>query len=140
MHMQEFICKSLSDTRAAAEKIAQTAVPGKCFALYGNLGYGKTTFAQFFIKSLNPEIVEVISPTFNIVCNYSSDRGEIWHVDCYRLKSAEEIHEMGLEEAFANCICIIEWPEIIEEYLPNDAVKIKFEKSNGMVKISIETL
>ena len=140
MQAQEFICRNLTDTQAMAEKIAQMASPGKCFALYGNLGYGKTTFTKFFVKSLNSEIAEVISPTFNIVCTYSSDRGEIWHIDCYRLKSADEIQELGLEEAFASCICVIEWPEIIEKYLPNDAVKIKFEKSNDILKISIKTL
>lgn len=136
--MQEFICKDLVETRMVAEKISESAAPGKCFALYGNLGYGKTTFAGFLIRKLNPKIGEIISPTFNIICTYSSDYGEIWHIDCYRLKSAEEIRELGIEEAFTNCICIIEWPDIIEEYLPNNTIKIRFEKLKNIVRLSVK--
>lgn len=128
--MMKFICNSLEDTEKAAQYFSQFAKPGQCFALYGDLGYGKTTFTQYLIKSLNKNIESISSPTFNIVQIYDSDVSEIWHIDCYRLKSPEEFYELGIEEAFASCITIIEWPEIIEDFLPQNAVKIKFYKNN----------
>lgn len=139
-HEGKFICKSLEDTEKAAEYFANLSHtrPGICLALYGTLGSGKTTFSQFFIKTLIPSIKEVSSPTFTIVQIYegiSSSAGsgvapqhlEIWHVDCYRLKDPEEFYELGLEETLGNCISIIEWPEIIEDFLPTNTIKLQFE-------------
>ncbi len=125
--MIEFKCASLDDTKKAAEYFAKFAKPGQCFALYGNLGSGKTTFSQFLIKSLIPTVEHVASPTFTIVQTYNDgDKLEIWHVDCYRLNDREEFFELGLEEAFESCVTIIEWPEIIADFLPKNAIKIQF--------------
>ncbi len=126
--MKKFVCNSLDDTKKVAEYFFKFAKPGQCFALYGNLGFGKTTFAQYLIKILNPKIENIISPTFNIIQTYPSEIAEIWHVDCYRLKSSEEFYELGIDEAFSSCITIIEWPEIIEDLLPSDTIKIQFSK------------
>lgn len=126
--MKKFICNSLADTKKAAEYFSEFAKPGQCFALYGNLGFGKTTFTQYLIKVLNPKIETIISPTFNIIQTYSNDIAEIWHVDCYRLKSVDEFYDLGIDEAFSNYITIIEWPEIIEDLLPSDVIKIQFSK------------
>ncbi len=126
--MKKFICNSLDDTKKAAEYFSEFAKPGQCFALYGNLGFGKTTFTQYLIKILNPQIENIISPTFNIIQTYPSKIAEIWHIDCYRLKSTDEFYELGIEEAFSNCVTIIEWPEEIEDLLPSDTVKIQFSK------------
>lgn len=128
--MKRFICNSLEDTKAAAEYFAEQSVPGQCFALYGNLGFGKTTFVQYFIKSLNPEISAVNSPTFNIVQIYPAPKCEIIHIDCYRLRSEEEFFEIGIEELFSSSITLIEWPEIIENILPANTTKLKFSKDN----------
>ncbi len=125
----KFICNSLEQTKLAAEYFSQFARPGKCFALYGNLGFGKTTFAKYFIRSLNNNIIDISSPTFNIIQTYQSNIAEIWHVDCYRIKSKEEFYELGIDEAFPLYITIIEWPEIIENFLPEDTVKILFSKN-----------
>lgn len=125
--MIEFKCVSLDDTKKAAEYFAKFAKPGQCFALYGNLGSGKTTFSQFLIKSLIPTVEHVASPTFTIIQTYNNgDKLEIWHVDCYRLNDREEFFELGLEEAFETCVTIIEWPEIIADFLPKNAIKIQF--------------
>lgn len=125
--MIEFKCASLDDTKKAAEYFAKFAKPGQCFALYGNLGSGKTTFSQFLIKSLIPTVEHVASPTFTIVQTYNDgDKLEIWHVDCYRLNDREEFFELGLEEAFESYVTIIEWPEIIADFLPKNAIKIQF--------------
>ncbi|MCR4555240.1 MAG: tRNA (adenosine(37)-N6)-threonylcarbamoyltransferase complex ATPase subunit type 1 TsaE [Alphaproteobacteria bacterium] len=126
--MKKFICNSLDDTQKAAEYFSEFAKPGQCFALYGNLGFGKTAFAQYLIKTLNPKIENIISPTFNIIQTYPSKIAEIWHIDCYRLKSADEFYDLGIDEAFLNCITIIEWPEIIGDLLPSDVIKIQFSK------------
>ena len=93
----------------------------------GYLGSGKTTFSQFLIKSLIPTVEYISSPTFTIVQTYNdNNRLEIWHVDCYRLNTSEEFFELGLEEAFENCITIIEWPEIVDGFLPQNTIKIQF--------------
>ena len=141
-HGRKFICESLEDTKKAAEYFANLSHtrPGVCLALYGTLGSGKTTFSQFFIKTLIPSIKEVSSPTFTIAQIYegissSGDSGansaprhlEIWHVDCYRLKDPEEFYELGLEETLGNRISIIEWPKIIEDFLPTNTIKLQFE-------------
>lgn len=126
--MKKFICNSLNDTQKAAEYFSEFAKPGQCFALYGNLGFGKTTFAQYLIKTLNPKIENIISPTFNIIQTYPSKIAEIWHIDCYRLKSADEFYDLGIDEAFLDCITVVEWPEIIGDLLPSDVIKIQFSK------------
>ncbi len=126
--MKEFVCNSLNDTKKAAEYFSKFAKPGQCFALYGNLGFGKTTFSQYLIKILNPNIETITSPTFNIIQTYPSEFAEIWHIDCYRLKSADEFYELGIDEVFSSCITIIEWPEIIEDLIPSDTIKIQFSK------------
>lgn len=129
--MSNFLCNTLQETQEIANFFSDYAQKGRCFALYGDLGVGKTTFSKFLIQSLNPKIKEVTSPTFNIVQTYECPIAEIWHVDCYRMKSESEIIELGLEEAFASSITIIEWPEIIENFLPNDAIRIYFSLKNG---------
>lgn len=126
--MKKFICNSLEDTKKAAEYFMRLAVKGQCFALNGNLGVGKTTFSKYLIKFLNPNIESVSSPTFTIVQTYPSNIAEIWHVDCYRLKSEDEFYDLGLDEAFSNCITIIEWPEIISSHLPDSTIYLQFSK------------
>lgn len=134
--MIKFECASLYDTKNAAEYFARFAKPGQCFALYGNLGSGKTTFSQFLIKSLIPTVEHVASPTFTIVQTYNdNNKLEIWHVDCYRLNDSEEFFELGLEEAFENCVTIIEWPKIIADFLPQNTIKIQFTMKCNNIRI-----
>ena len=134
--MTEFICHTLEDTRQSAIYFAQFARIGQCFALHGDLGSGKTTFTGFLIKHLNKEIKNVSSPTFTIIQTYEYKDGEIWHADCYRLKSKEEFYELGLQETFESCVTIIEWPEIIKEFLPNDTIHIFFENNSDHRRIT----
>ncbi|MDR1551262.1 MAG: tRNA (adenosine(37)-N6)-threonylcarbamoyltransferase complex ATPase subunit type 1 TsaE [Holosporaceae bacterium] len=122
----KFVCNTLQETQKAAEYLARAAKPGFCLALFGDLGYGKTTFAKYFIKSLNRSVSDVPSPTFTIIQTYDSPIAEIWHVDCYRLKSKDEFYNLGLEDALRHCITIIEWPEVIMSLLPIDTVKAYF--------------
>ena len=127
-----FFCESVSmllditnleDTKKLAESFAKNAKIGDCFALYGDLGAGKSTFARYFIQYLLPNIENIPSPTFTIMQQYDND---ILHVDCYRLESENEAIEIGLHEFFASSISLIEWPEKISRILPQDVKKLYF--------------
>lgn len=133
--MTEFICNTLQDTESVAEYFSRFAKPGQCFALHGDLGSGKTTFAKYFISKLNNAVTDVSSPTFTIVQTYDTSLGEVWHADCYRLKSQEEFFELGFEEALFNCITLIEWPEIIQAFLPKDTIEIFFESVSPLKRL-----
>ena len=85
--------------------------------LKGNLGAGKTTFTQFLLKNLG-STDEVSSPTYAIVNEYCTLKGNVFHFDLYRMKSVGEVYDIGMDEYLDNAfLCIIEWPEIYEEEL-----------------------
>jgi len=104
-------------TTALAERIAALARPGDVIALQGELGAGKTTFARAFIHARG-ETGPVPSPTFTLVQLYPLDGATIWHFDGYRLRDPEEGWELGVEEAFADGISLIEWPERFGPLVP----------------------
>ena len=99
----------------------------KTIGLSGPLGAGKTTIAKKVIEYFGCEEV-VTSPTFNLVQIYDELYYPIWHIDLYRLKNQEELIEIGLEEAFHEAICLLEWPDIIDETTIGKAIvlSIKF--------------
>lgn len=109
-------------TGRAAGLLAGIARPGDVLALWGDLGAGKTTFARGFIAALVPGAETVPSPTFTLVQTYpamiAGGPVDIWHFDLYRLKHAEEAYEVGIEEAFASGISLIEWPDRLGSLLP----------------------
>ncbi|MBY0408307.1 MAG: tRNA (adenosine(37)-N6)-threonylcarbamoyltransferase complex ATPase subunit type 1 TsaE [Rickettsiales bacterium] len=111
-------------TRTLAQTLARAAQPGDCLLLRGDLGAGKTTFAQGFIRALAPA-ADVTSPTFNLVQTYPAHPATIWHFDLYRLKTPAELPEIGLEEALENGITLVEWPEIAEGHFPAHALTIQ---------------
>ena len=101
------------------------------FAMYGKMGAGKTTFTKAVCECLGVEDV-INSPTFAIVNEYrSSSTGElIYHFDFYRIKKLEEVYDMGYEDYFySGALCFIEWPELIENLLPEDTVKVYIEEN-----------
>lgn len=103
---------------------------GKVFAFYGKMGSGKTTFIKAVCEELG--VTDVItSPTFSIVNEYHSEQTPkpIFHFDFYRIKKLEEVYDMGYEDYFySGSLCFLEWPELIEEILPADVVKVKIEE------------
>lgn len=108
-----------------AKAILNLNIQQKIFALYGDMGAGKTTLIRYFCNVLG--VTEnVSSPTFGLIHTYSSPAfGLIHHFDCYRLKSDQEIQSIGFGEyLYADQYCFIEWPEIIESLLPTNTVKI----------------
>ncbi len=120
---KEFITDSEEKTNFLAEQFASIAKKGDVFALFGTLGVGKSVFSRAFIKKLTVA-KEVPSPTFTLVQSYPYREIEIYHFDLYRLKSPQEIFELGFEEAVYQGICLIEWPERAGNFLPKDIFRI----------------
>lgn len=141
--MNIYTTKSQEETEVLGANIAATyASSGKpiTFALYGDLGSGKTAFSRGFIRHLvGDENLSVSSPTFVLLNSYKAKNGmEIRHMDLYRLKHPEEIYDLDIHYAFDNCINLIEWPEIIENKIPDNITKIRFstEEDNRTIEIS----
>ena len=106
-------------TAALAARLAAAWLPGDVVTLTGPLGAGKTAFARHLIQASGvPD--EVPSPTFNLMLDYESPRGPIRHFDLFRLASADEAYELGIEEAFAEALVLIEWPDRIAGLLPDE--------------------
>ena len=118
--------QSESELAQAARTFVQAMDQATVFAFYGKMGAGKTTFIKALCEALGVSDV-VNSPTFSIVNEYRSDTtGElVYHFDFYRIEKIEEVYDMGYEDYFySGAPCFIEWPELVEELLPGDAVKV----------------
>jgi len=102
-----------------AQKLTIDAAKPKVIFLNATLGAGKSTFARYFINALQDNPVDVLSPTFNLVYSYDTKVGEIFHFDLYRLKSEDELENIGFFDAIQNNICLIEWPELAKKYVRN---------------------
>ncbi|MBC7906616.1 MAG: tRNA (adenosine(37)-N6)-threonylcarbamoyltransferase complex ATPase subunit type 1 TsaE [Rhodospirillaceae bacterium] len=111
-------------TRALGARLAHLARPGDVIALAGTLGTGKSTLARAFVQALTSEDEEVPSPTFTLVQIYDAAAGQIWHFDLYRLEKAEEAFELGIEDAFIDGICLIEWPDRLGRLMPRHRLEI----------------
>ena len=118
--------KSLDTIREAAKTFDKNMGNGHVFAFYGKMGAGKTTFIKAICEELGVEDV-ITSPTFAIVNEYRSATTNelIYHFDFYRIKKLDEVYDMGYEDYFySGALCFLEWPELIEDILPGDAVKV----------------
>jgi tRNA threonylcarbamoyladenosine biosynthesis protein TsaE len=100
-------------------------------ALHGDLGAGKTTLARGFIRALAGDEEEVPSPTFTLVQIYETGKGTVWHFDFYRLRAPDEAWELGIEEAFAGGISLVEWPERIGALLPKERLDVTLETAGA---------
>lgn len=116
---------SLSEINAVAEKLIGAHPTDRLFAFYGKMGSGKTTFIKALCEKLHV-IDYVTSPTFALINVYETEQSsEIYHFDFYRIKSLEELFDLGYEEYFfSDNYCFVEWPELIEALLPAQTVKI----------------
>ena len=122
--------ESLEKIQEAAKNFVANMGDNTVFAFYGKMGAGKTTFVKAICEELGVEVT-ITSPTFAIVNEYRSDlAGElIYHFDFYRIKKLDEVYDMGYEDYFySGAICFIEWPELIEELLPGNTVKVSIEE------------
>lgn len=133
-----FVSTSEAETEALAKKVALMAQKGDVFALYGTLGMGKSVFARAFIQSLT-KAEEVPSPTFTLVQEYQAADFDIYHFDLYRLKSPDEVFELGFEEAVYGGVSLIEWPEKAGAWLPKNIFKIEILPHKDGRSVVIET-
>ncbi len=139
----EIEIKSTEQLADAARTFISNIGERRIFAFYGKMGAGKTTFIKAICTELGVEDV-ITSPTFAIVNEYeiapkaSSSRSNnlpavptqsVYHFDFYRIKRLEEVYDMGYEEYFySGALCFIEWPELIEQLLPEDTVRVRIEQ------------
>lgn len=133
----EIKIKDIESIGEAARQFVSEIDDRRVFAFYGKMGAGKTTFIKAVCEALGVEDV-ITSPTFAIVNEYSIPaggalEGAIYHFDFYRIKKLEEVYDMGYEDYFySGSLCMIEWPELIEELLPENAVKVSIvEQEDG---------
>ena len=144
----EIKIQDIEHIREAAQKFINQIGDRRVFAFYGKMGAGKTTFVKAICEELGVEDV-ITSPTFAIINEYQvlgdrclvMDNGQtintqhptpitqIFHFDFYRIKKLEEVYDMGYEDYFySGALCFIEWPELIEDVLPEDAVRVNIEE------------
>ena len=139
MSKHTYTVHSLEEYPQAAKWFTGFLQQGQIFAFYGKMGTGKTTFIKSLCEELGVEDT-INSPTFAIVNEYEDRMANtIYHFDFYRIKSLTEVYNMGYEEYFyGNAYCFIEWPELIEELLPEETVKVFVEEvENGGRSIKI---
>ena len=124
--------QDIDHIREAAREFIAHIGDHRVFAFYGKMGAGKTTFVKAICEELGVEDI-ITSPTFAIVNEYSLPANTIYHFDFYRIKRLEEVYDMGFEDYFySGALCFIEWPELIEDILPDDAVRVDIsEQEDG---------
>lgn len=117
---------------ACAQVLAAQLQQGDCLLLSGTLGVGKTTFARAVVRALCGADTEVVSPTFMLVQEYDASAGfSLMHFDLYRLQQPEELWELGLDEVMGHALLLVEWPEIAQDYWPQNRLELHIEHSDA---------
>jgi len=137
----EIIIKDKKHLHAAARELLKHSGENKIFAFYGSMGAGKTTIIKAICEHLGA--IDIISsPTFTLVNEYRTSEGKaLFHIDFYRIKKQEEVFDFGIEEYLTgDSYCFMEWPELIEEILPPETVKVRIyvdESEQRILTISL---
>ena len=134
--MIEFHLPGPDATASLAHALARLCRRGDVIGLKGERGAGKTTFARAFIHACGamagvPCDEEVPSPTFTLVQIYDIGEAAVWHFDLYRLERSSDAVELGIDEAFATAISLVEWPERLDNLLPPDRLEVKLDIPGG---------
>jgi tRNA threonylcarbamoyladenosine biosynthesis protein TsaE len=126
--LTQIICKQPEELVDAAKVLLDKYPSHRLFAFYGEMGAGKTTFIKSICKELNV-VDNVTSPTFAIINVYQTQTNdEIYHFDFYRIKSLEEVFDIGYEDYFfSDHYCLLEWPEMIKKLLPEDTISVEIK-------------
>jgi tRNA threonylcarbamoyladenosine biosynthesis protein TsaE len=132
----EILIKDKRYLSAAARELLMHFSDKKIFAFYGSMGAGKTTIIKALCKNLGA-IDIVSSPTFTLVNEYKTSVGEsLFHIDFYRIKKQEEVYDFGLEEYLTGeSYCFMEWPELVEELLPAETVRVRITIDNDEQRV-----
>lgn len=125
--MSKFVSHNENETKKIAFKLASKLHNGNIVILSGELGSGKTKFAEGCLSYWGLEN-EISSPSFTIINEHKKGNTNIYHFDLYRLSNLNEFYAIGGTEYFSKGICIIEWGELIEDILPQDYIKISFTR------------
>ena len=125
----EIRINSLDTIHEAAKEFIKGMGDGKVFAFYGKMGAGKTTFIKALCEVLGVKDV-ITSPTFAIINEHTDGNDNpIYHFDFYRIKKLEEVYDMGYEDYFySGNLCLLEWPELVEDVLPENVIKVTIEE------------
>ncbi len=135
-----FICDNTDQLEDIAQKIINEYPDARVFPIYGKMGAGKTTLTKRLCDALG--VVDVVnSPTFAIINEYMTDNEDaVYHFDCYRLKNQDEFTDIGGSDYFySGNYCFVEWPQIIEDYLPDNCIKISIEVDENTLQRTITT-
>jgi tRNA threonylcarbamoyladenosine biosynthesis protein TsaE len=132
----EILIKDKRHLHFAAKQLLERSGDSRIFAFYGSMGAGKTTIIKAICETLGA--IDIISsPTFTLVNEYKTASGEsLFHIDFYRIKKQEEVYDFGIEEYLTgDSYCFMEWPELIEEILPGETVKVKISVDDNEQRI-----
>jgi tRNA threonylcarbamoyladenosine biosynthesis protein TsaE len=127
----QILIRNIHNLKEAAKELLELTGDKKIFAFYGSMGAGKTTIIKAICEVLGAEDL-VSSPTFTLVNEYRRSSGDsIFHIDFYRIKKQEEVFDFGIEEYLSgDSYCFMEWPELVEEILPPETVKVRITVDN----------
>ena len=122
----------LAATEHLGALLADGLKVGDVISLSGPLGAGKSALARAIIISANPNETDIPSPTFSLVQTYElANRTPLWHLDLYRIESPEDAMQLGLDDAFVDAVCLIEWPDRLKEFLPERTLSIHLCQADG---------
>jgi tRNA threonylcarbamoyladenosine biosynthesis protein TsaE len=130
------VIKNKRELRTAVRKLLEQTKGKRIFAFYGAMGAGKTTIIKALCEYLGAADI-VSSPTFTLINEYRTEKGELlYHIDFYRIKKHDEVFDFGIEEYLTGeKYCFMEWPELVEDILPAETVKIRISVDENEERI-----
>ena len=138
MKIAKLTLTDLAATKRLGLFLANQLMVGDVLALQGALGAGKSELARAIIQQVCPDETDIPSPTFTLVQAYESDdNGSLLHFDLYRLAEPGDVFELGIEDAFVEAVCLIEWPERLAGYLPDHALFRIFGEAEIMPNVTL---